>query len=268
VERDVLPQMDGRSTCTVQRGVARSRCRRLALLLTGVVLSIAGATSSAFAAKELPDASFGSSPSEPVAGQPVQFVSYGCDPDGGPTEQAWDLDADGIFDDSFGPSASRPFTSGSKTVGLRVTDNEGRVVIRRRTLDVAPGRPDYVLPRPSRTPLLSPFPIVRAAGSLSFAGVRFRRLTVRAPICSRITVRCRGQGCPVRRSTRVMGRQAMRFRAFERILAPGTVLEVLVKKRDRIGKYTRFLVREGRPPARRDLCLRFDANRGTPCPRD
>jgi hypothetical protein len=65
-----------------------------------------------------------------------------------------------------------------------------------------------------------------------------------------------------------MGRRAMRFRAFERILAPGTVLEVLVRKRDRIGKYTRFLVREGRPPARQDLCLRFDANRGTRCPSD
>ena len=54
MERDVLPQLDGRSTCPVQRGIARSRCRRFALLLTGVVLTIAGATSSAFAAKELP----------------------------------------------------------------------------------------------------------------------------------------------------------------------------------------------------------------------
>jgi hypothetical protein len=196
----------------------------------------------------------------------VSFVSYACDPDGRLREQAWDLDGDGTFDDSSGPSASRTFASGSRTIGLRVVDNEGQVAIRRRTLDVAPGRPDYVLPQVRRTPLLSPFPIVRISGSVTAGSVRIRRLTVRAPVCSRVTVRCRAQGCPFRRSTRVMGRKAMRFRALERVLAPGTVLEVLVRKRDRIGKYTRLRLREGRPPARQDLCLRFDSNRGTRCP--
>ena len=72
----------------------------------------------------------------------------------------------------------------------------------------------------------------------------------------------------MRRSTRVIGRKAIRFRTFERVYTPGSVLEVLVRKRDRIGKYTRLLMREGRPPMRQDLCLRFEANRGTRCPSD
>jgi hypothetical protein len=199
----------------------------------------------------------------------VSFVSYACDPDGGRLrEQSWDLDGDGVFDDSSGPSASRSFASGSRSIGLRVIDNEGQVAVRRRTLDVARGEPDYVLPRPRRTPLLSPFPIVRVAGSVTGGSVTVRRLTVRAPVCSQVIVRCRGESCPVRRSTRVMGRKPIRFRALERIYTPGNVLEVLVRKRDRIGKYTRLRLREGRPPVRQDLCLRFDSNRGTRCPSD
>jgi hypothetical protein len=244
-----------------------SRHRRVALTWATIAVLGSSAASTA-AANDRPDATFAAFPTEPVAGETVSFTSYACDPDGRLTEQAWDLDGDGIFNDSFGRSASRTFASGSRTVGLRVTDNEGQVAIRRRTLDVARGQPDYVLPRPRRTPLLSPFPIVRLAGSVTAGSVRIRRLTVRAPVCSRVTVRCRGESCPLRRSTRVMGRKAMRFRAFERVVTAGTVLEVLVRKRDRIGKYTRLRMREGRSPARQDLCLRFDSNRGTRCPSD
>ena len=250
----------------MQRSIAPRR--RFALLLAGVALSVAG-SSSAFAAKERPDASFASFPNDPVAGQPVQFVSYGCDPDGGPTQQAWDFDGDGLFDDALGPRPSRTFAAGSRPVALRVTDNEGGIAVRRRTLEVAPMRPEYVLPRPSRTPLLSPFPIVRLAGSATAVGVMVQRLSVRsAPVCSRITVRCRGEGCPWRRSTTVMGRRPVRFRALERTLAPDAVVEVLIRKMDRIGKYTRFRFRAAKPPIRRDRCLRFEDQRGTPCPRD
>lgn len=265
----MLPHTHGRSTRGVERRTRLSHGRRLAALTAVMALGVGGATSPAFGADQRPDASFAPFPSDPVEGQPVRFVSYGCDPDGGRTEQAWDLDGDGLFDDAFGPSASRTFAAGSRRVSLQVTDNEGRVAVRRRTLVVAPGRPDYVLPEPSGTRLLSPFPIVRLAGRVSAEGLRVRRLTVRsAPVCSRITVRCRGGGCPRRRSKTVMGRRPVRFRAFERNLAAGVVLEVLIRKKDRIGKYTRFRLRESRAPARRDLCLRYEDRRGTRCPQD
>ena len=134
---------------------------------------------------------------------------------------------------------------------------------------MTPGQPEYVVPRPSRAPLLSPFPIVRLAGRVTATGVRVVRLTVRsAPACSRITVRCRGRGCPWRSSTKVMGRRPSAFGRLERHLAAGVVLEVLVRKPDRLGKYTRFRIRRGQSPVRRDLCLRFEDSRGTPCPLD
>ena len=49
-------------------------------------------------------------------------------------------------------------------------------------------------------------------------------------------------------------------------LRAGATLELLVSKRDRIGKYTRFRIRRGRAPQRFDTCLRFGATRGTRCP--
>ena len=264
VEHEVLPQTDGRIT-----RIRSSLGLWLAAITAIAGLALAAAAATAGAQNVRPDATFVAFPDDPVAGQTVRFVSYGCDPDGRLIQQAWDLDGDGLFDDALGASASQSFSTGSPTIGLRVTDNRGKVAVRQRTLDVAPGRQEYVLERPRRIPLLSPFPIVRLAGSVTFLGTRVERLTVRsAPVCSRITVRCRGEGCPWRRSTKVMGRRPVRFRALERTLAAGVVIEVLVRKRDRIGKYTRFRLREGRGPARQDLCLRFEDRRGTRCPRD
>jgi hypothetical protein len=241
------------------------RRRVAALTATGLGLLTCATGSTAFAANVRPDASFGIFPNEPVAGQTVRLVSYGCDPDGRLDEQAWDLDGDGRFNDAFGGMASRAFSVGSPVVGLRVTDEEGATAVRWRTLEVGP-RPQYPVPRRFRPPLLSPAPVVRLGGTFSEAGVRVRLLAVRAPVCSRITVRCRGRGCPRRRSSKVMGRRTVRFPALQRNLTAGVVLEVLVRKRDRIGRYTRFRIRRNRPPARRDLCLRFEDRQGSPCP--
>ncbi len=109
--------------------------------------------------------------------------------------------------------------------------------------------------------------MIRLAGRLTERGARIRLLTVDAPVCSRATLRCRGRGCPVRRATRVFGRKPIHFRAIERKrLRAGVRLEVLVSKRDRIGKYTRFRIRRNRAPARFDTCLRFGDQTGSACP--
>jgi hypothetical protein len=248
----------------VFRRACPGRRRVAALTATGLGLLTCATGSTALAANVRPDASFGVFPTEPVAGQTVRLVSYGCDPDGRLDEQAWDLDGDGRFDDAFGPSASRSFQVGSPVVGLQVTDEEGATAVRWRTLEVGP-RPQYPVPRPFRPPLLSPPPVVTLAGRVTGSRIRVRLLAVRAPVCSRITVRCRGRGCPWRRSSKLMGRKRVRFPALQRELAAGVVLEVLVRKQDRIGRHTRFRMRANRPPARRDLCLGFRDRRGTPC---
>ncbi|HEV2944794.1 MAG TPA: hypothetical protein VGX26_06765 [Solirubrobacteraceae bacterium] len=51
------------------------------------------------------------------------------------------------------------------------------------------------------------------------------------------------------------GTNLVEFRRFERSLRAGSVLEIRVSKSGEIGKYTRFTIRRGKPPARVDMCL-------------
>ncbi len=59
-----------------------------------------------------PIASFIVAPAAPVVNQPVQFISTASDSDGVITDQAWDLNGDGLFDNGGGPSALRSFAAG------------------------------------------------------------------------------------------------------------------------------------------------------------
>jgi hypothetical protein len=207
-------------------------------------------------------------PRDPVSGETVRFVSYACDPDGRLGQIAWDFDGDGQWDDGLGRVVRHAFDAGSHSVSSRATDSKGARSTRARVVDVTAGSPEYVLPRPFTPPFLSPFPVIRLAGTLTPRGARVRLLTVRAPVCSKVTVRCRGDGCPRRRVSRVKGRNVLRIRAFDGTrLRERAKLEVLVSKRDRIGKYTRFTIRRGRSPLRFDSCLGFGAKRGSACPR-
>jgi hypothetical protein len=236
----------------------------LALAATFAVLAFGAAAPSL--ANEPPDASFGVFPSDPVSGELVRFVSYACDPDGSLAELAWDLDGDGSWDDGVGAAVQGRLAPGSHRVSLLATDRRGAQSTRSRLISVAP-RSVYVLPRPFTPTLLRPFPRVRLAGRLTERGALIRILSVRAPVCSRVTVRCRGATCPVRRVTKLSGRKPLHIRAIEgKRLRAGVRLEVLVSKRDRIGKYTRFRILRGRTPLRFDTCLPYRATRGSPCP--
>src|SRR5207249_7657752 len=86
-----------------------------------------------------PIAAFTFSPSTPVAGQPILFTSTSSDPDGSIADQAWDLNGDGSFDNGGGSTALRTFAvAGAYAVGLRVTDNNGKVAFFSRTVTVSP----------------------------------------------------------------------------------------------------------------------------------
>ncbi len=245
---------------------SRSYATSLAAIAATLALLLVG-SAPASAANERPDASFGVFPSDPVSGESVRFVSYACDPDGRLAQIAWDFDGDGEWDDGLGRVVRHAFDAGSHRVSSRATDFKGAKSAKARLLDVTPGSPEYVLPRPFAPPFLSPFPVIRLAGTLTRRGARISALTAQAPVCSRVTVRCRGDGCPVRRVTRVKGRKLLHIRKFEgKRLGEGATLELLVSKRDRIGKYTRFRIQSARPPRRFDACLRFGAKRWSRCP--
>jgi hypothetical protein len=113
---------------------------------------------------------------------------------------------------------------------------------------------------------MKPFPIVRIAGVVLPDGALVRILSVRAPRGASVRVRCRGKGCPARAVARSSAASLVRFHRFERRLPAGVRLEVFVRKARRIGKYTRVLIRAGKPPARVDRCLMPGRDRPVACP--
>jgi hypothetical protein len=138
--------------------------------------------------------------------------------------------------------------------------------------DVIPQPPSSSPPPPppgggNATPLLSPFPVVTIAGRIVRRGARITRLGVLAPSGSSVLVRCRGKGCRPRSARVTVGpRGAVRLRRFERRLRSGAVLELVITKPGFVGKYTSFLIRRRRPPARTDLCVQPGATTGSACP--
>jgi PKD domain-containing protein len=221
-----------------------------------------------------PSASFTYSPSPGVAGAPVTFSSTARDPEGQITELAWDLNGDGSYDNGSGPTALRSFDrAGSFVVGLRVTDSRGASVFSSRAITVvAPSAPSgTTVTGGSRAQgskgglrLMNPFPVVRIVGIVASNGTRVRLLRVDAPRGAKVSVRCKGRGCPFRKQVRVA--KQVRLQTLERLLRPGVTVRIFVTSRDAIGKYTRFRTRRGEPPARADRCLLPGSWRPVSCP--
>jgi hypothetical protein len=112
---------------------------------------------------------------------------------------------------------------------------------------------------------MRPFPVVRIAGVVLPHGALVNILSVRAPRGASVLAKCRGRGCPARSVARSSVASLVRIHRFERRLPAGVRLELFVHKGKRIGKYTRFLIRAGKPPARVDRCLMPGSNRPVSC---
>jgi hypothetical protein len=122
---------------------------------------------------------------------------------------------------------------------------------------------------------MSPFPVVRITGKVSKKGARIKRLTVRAPYGATVRIRCRGKGCPFRRTSRTLAAagkaktpsKTVRIKRLEhRLLRGGASVKVFVSRQGELGKYTRFLIRKSKPPRRTDLCLEPGATEPSECP--
>jgi hypothetical protein len=207
-----------------------------------------GATSTQGAAA--PAASFTWFPTAPHTGEPVSLASSSTDASSPITTLAWDLAGDGAFAPGTQVMSTSFSTPGNHVVRLRVTDANGLSSVAAETIAVT---------TPTLT-LMQPFPIVRIASTDTAAGVRIRVLTVQASGGARISVECKGRGCPIRAQSRVattgkLGPAPVAFRRFERSLRAGVTLEIRISKPGEIGKYTRFVVRRGKLPVRVDTCL-------------
>jgi surface-anchored protein len=206
----------------------------------------------------LPSADFTWTPAGPVAGASVDLVSTSTDFEGPPL-LSWDLNGDGLFGDGSQARFRQPFPrAGTYDIGLQVTDSDGERSTVRKKLVVAAAPTPSGPTSPSATPrprLMSPFPVVRIAGTALPHGALIKVLSVRSPFGARITLSCAGAGCPARSVSTVSDSRVVRFPRFERRLRAGTRLTLSVRQADRIGKYTSFLIRAGSPPRRADLCL-------------
>jgi hypothetical protein len=112
--------------------------------------------------------------------------------------------------------------------------------------------------------MMRPKPTVRVRGTLSTRGANLTLLSVRAPKRSRITVTCKGSGCP--RSRYTTRQRTARARVFERNLPAGTRLEIRVQRTGYYGKSTVLRIRRGKAPFRLDRCLSA-SGAYTACPR-
>jgi hypothetical protein len=225
-----------------------------------------------FTVNTAPRASFGYTPTSPLTGDTITLFSTSSDPNGPIASLEWDLKDDGKFADASGPTATVSFaTPGTHRVLLRATNAQGASSVAEAIITLG-SRPTS--PRPVVRPtLMSPFPVVRIAGSFTSAGARIRALEISAPKRARIEVQCSGNGCPRKSQTKVaslapVARSAtlVRFGRFEHPLRAGVVLEIRITQSGRIGKYTRFRVRRGRAPSRIDRCLMPGKRTPVTCP--
>ncbi len=112
--------------------------------------------------------------------------------------------------------------------------------------------------------VMDPFPVVRISGRLTGSGADVKRLSVRAPRGATISVRCRGGSCPARMFTRAA--RVKRLSSYERHLRAGTKLDIVVRKPNRIGKWTTITIRRGAPPKRVDRCSYPGRGHPAACP--
>lgn len=226
-----------------------------------------------------PTASFTHRPEKPLAGETITLFSTSTDPDSPIETQSWDLDGDGSFDDASTAVASLILPlEGSYHVGLKVWDGEGSFAIAFETLIVGASHSAQGVRTGASLRILSPFPVVRIAGSVKKTGTRIRRFTVSAPVGAKATIRCAGPGCPFRRHTRTaVGRvrpegqvpsaKVIRVRRLERrLLRVGVRIKVSITKPGVVGKFTEFRIRRRTVPARTDRCLEPGRARPVPCP--
>jgi PKD repeat protein len=216
-----------------------------------------------------PAAAFSWSPTDPIAGHSIDFTSSSSDAEGQLT-LSWDLDGDGLYGDASGARISHPFSiPGTYEVGLQATDSDGVVSTVRRQVVVAAPLLGADQPGGGRAPaprLMKPFPVVRIAGVVMRRGARVKILSVRTPRGAQVRVRCKGRGCPVGTVAQTSANRIVRFGKFERRLRAGLRLELFVRQQNRIGKYTRFVIRAGEPPKRVDRCLYPGKRRPARCP--
>ena len=152
-------------------------------------------------------------------------------------------------------------------VGITAQSSTGRSASATSGATAPIARVGPVAPLRGRLRLLRPFPTIVVAGVVTPSGSAFREFSIRGPRTATVRIRCRGRSCPYRSRRFRPRKRRVRVRSLQRRLRAGTRIVVIVGRRGYIGKYSRFRIRAGRVPARRDACLRPGARRPSRCPK-
>ncbi len=117
------------ATATASRTYATPGDRTIGLRVTDSNGATAATTKTLTVQNRLPTASFTAAPNPTLSGTTVSFsAAASSDPDGTIAKYEWDLDGSGSYETDTGTTASASLsyaTPGVRTVGLRVTDNNG-----------------------------------------------------------------------------------------------------------------------------------------------
>ena len=238
---------------------------------------------------------FSADPAAPVAGQTVTFTATPSVGDGGSVASYdWDLNGDGTTDST---AAAPTFTypgAGDYTVTLKTVDDLGTASTTTHVISVAAsttpagdapaagsggsgagqsGSPFDVGSAPVLgLSMINPAPFIRIKGHTTGRGAQIDLFTVRAPVGSTITVRCKGgHGCRRKvgsvtvKGTTGRATRVLRFRWIQGWRRAGTIISVRVMKKGFIGRYTRFRIGKLKPPVRWDGCLFPGHNSPTDC---
>jgi PGF-pre-PGF domain-containing protein/PGF-CTERM protein len=104
-----------------------------------------------------PSATFTTDPATTYVGESVSLnASNSTDSDGSIVEYAWDYDGDGVYDETrTTPTSVIAYsTAGNRTVGLRVTDDDGNTDTTTRTVEIVSGAPTAALSASSKAVLV------------------------------------------------------------------------------------------------------------------
>jgi PKD repeat protein len=128
------------TTPTASASYATPGERTVGLRVTDNFGDTATASKAVTVENRAPTAAFSATPNPVLSGTSTSFdANSSSDPDGTIAQYEWDLNGDGTYETNTGatPTASNTFaTPGEKTVGLRVTDNNGATATTTRTLTV------------------------------------------------------------------------------------------------------------------------------------
>jgi PKD repeat protein len=128
------------ATASLTTSYATAGTKTIGLRVTDNSGATAATTRTVTVTNRAPTASFTATPNPVAPGATVSFNASGSvDPDGTIAKYEWDLDGNGSYEINTGtaPTTSKSFSpAGSKTIGLRVTDNTGATGAATQTVTV------------------------------------------------------------------------------------------------------------------------------------